>query len=333
VTVSVAAIDVGSTAVRSATRSRGRMNFASEPHLYLDLPDDEGSRRLVERFEISPVVVEGRMLICGDEAVELGGAIGRVPSECFERGLPASSNRLARAATRALMERTLRPSAPPGEACVFCVPEAAAVGPDGVPMSGLTIGSIIAGLGYEPAPFGAAVAAGLGAAGPDGTGLVIVIGQSFTQMTLMVLGDCIASVTTRRAGYVIDREAAEVLGLEPGRVRLIRERGVDLSEPQTREEEAIAVYVRTSIAHLVLSMREHAALLEHAAAAAGGALPVWLAGGFARTGGLGGMAGPVAAELAPLAAIVDLAEPEAVEEPELAVLKGCILMAAAQPAR
>jgi len=175
-------------------------------------------------------------------------------------------------------------------------------------------------------PFGAATAGGLGAVGPEGTGLVMVIGQAFTQMALMAGGECMGTLTTRRAGHVIDREAADALGVDPQRLRLLRERGVDLSEPHTREEEAIAVYVRTSVAHLVLSMRERAALLEIAAEAAGGPLPVVLAGGFARTGGI---AGPVAEELAPLASIVELGRPEAVEEPELAVLKGCILMAAA----
>ena len=163
--------------------------------------------------------------------------------------------------------------------------------------------------------------------GSTGSGLLVLIGQTFSHVAVMIQGDCAAAVSSARGGQIIDRECADALGLDAERMRLLRERGVDLARPHTREEEAIAVYVRTTVAHLVLSLKGREGLLEIAAGASGGEIPVMLAGGFARTGGLGG---PVGQELVPLTRAARIGEPEALEDPELAVLKGCMMVAAAQ---
>jgi hypothetical protein len=62
-----------------------------------------------------------------------------------------------------------------------------------------------------------------------------------------------------------------------------------------------------------------------AAEAAGGELPVVLTGGFARTPGA---AWAVEAELEPLRRHAALMAPSVAREPELAVLRGCVIIAA-----
>ncbi len=321
------AIDIGSTAVRTASGTADTVNFTAQPHAYLNLPDGDGSRKLVERFEMSPLAIDGELLVVGDDAVELARSLSRSTKACFGRGHPKSSSRLAHAATRRLVEMLLDAPGNKDASCVFAIPGTIDEASPADPLGDLELGGIVASLGYTPEPVGAPAAAALGAFGQEGSGLLIVIGLAFSHMAVVVEGECAAVLTTPRAGELIDREAADALGSSAERISLLRERGIDLSQPHLREEEAIAVYVRTTVAHLALAMKERTAMLRVGAEAAGGTMPVLLAGGFARTGGI---CDPVRRELSALADVVELAPPEVASEPELAVLKGCLLLSSAR---
>ena len=66
----------------------------------------------------------------------------------------------------------------------------------------------------------------------------------------------VQSFSITRGGDWIDKSAATVLGVTMSRVCSIKEHGMSIIAPKTREEEAIAIYYRNYIHYLIESMSQ-----------------------------------------------------------------------------
>ena len=66
----------------------------------------------------------------------------------------------------------------------------------------------------------------------------------------------VISFSITRGGDWIDKSAAIVLGMPSSRITAIKERGINIKTPATREEEAIAIYYRNYIHYFLENMAQ-----------------------------------------------------------------------------
>ena len=69
-------------------------------------------------------------------------------------------------------------------------------------------------------------------------------------------GVSVTSFAISRGGDWVDRSTAAALGMPRNRIMAIKEEGVNLVKPTSREEEAIAIYYREFIRHFVSKMAQ-----------------------------------------------------------------------------
>jgi hypothetical protein len=62
--------------------------------------------------------------------------------------------------------------------------------------------------------------------------------------------------STARSGDWVDRNVAQALGIKPEKAAMMKEKGVDLMNPQNREEDAIAIYYRNLIQYNINNIAE-----------------------------------------------------------------------------
>ena len=61
--------------------------------------------------------------------------------------------------------------------------------------------------------------------------------------------------STSRGGDWIDRNVATVLGIKASRATAIKEKGVDICNPKSREEEAVEIYYRNLISYTLENIK------------------------------------------------------------------------------
>jgi len=59
-----------------------------------------------------------------------------------------------------------------------------------------------------------------------------------------------------RGGDWIDRHVAKVMGIQRTRATGIKEGGIDLLNPQSREEEAVVLYYRSLISYVLMNLKQ-----------------------------------------------------------------------------
>jgi hypothetical protein len=88
----------------------------------------------------------------------------------------------------------------------------------------------------------------------DFTGIGVSCGAGMVNICAAFKSVPVLSFSITRGGDWIDRSAAAVLGVPSTRVTAIKERGLDIKNPKTREEEAVAIYYRNYIHYFLENM-------------------------------------------------------------------------------
>ena len=81
----------------------------------------------------------------------------------------------------------------------------------------------------------------------DFTGIGISCGAGLVNVCASYKSMPVLSFSVGRGGDWIDKNAATALGIVSSNIMAIKEQGIDLKKPATREEEAIAIYYRSYI--------------------------------------------------------------------------------------
>ena len=90
----------------------------------------------------------------------------------------------------------------------------------------------------------------------DFTGIGLSFGGGMVNVCVCYKTIPALSFSVQRGGDWIDKNVAKVLGCKASKATHIKELGIDIREPETREEEAITIYYRNLIHYIMENLMQ-----------------------------------------------------------------------------
>jgi len=240
-------LDIGTMNVLSARRTGSGVETKRMRDAFIDFPLN--AKRTLRMSNVNFVERGDEILILGDAAMEMANVFGKEARRPLADGLISPSEVDSLEVLGLLIENVLGEPAHKKEVCYFSVPAPPIdqPGKDIIYHTGI-FERIVRECGYEPYPSNEAMAIIYSETAAEGfSGIGISMGAGMVNCALAVNTLEGLSFSVARAGDWIDRGAANSVGSTQARICAIKEGGMDLNDPQGREQEAIAFYYRAMI--------------------------------------------------------------------------------------
>jgi hypothetical protein len=89
----------------------------------------------------------------------------------------------------------------------------------------------------------------------DFTGIGLSFGGGMANACICYKSIPCLSFSVARGGDWIDKNVANVLGVPRSKAAYIKERGIDIRDPKSREEEAVTIYYRSLISYVLQNIK------------------------------------------------------------------------------
>ena len=323
-------LDVGTAnLVSSFQDGTGNVNLKIQRNAFIDIDCDDYTRNMLTRLGVQYVVVNNRMVVVGDPAFELANIFNRNTRRPMKDGMISPDENDALPIEKMLLETLLGKPKQQGENCYFSVPADPIDADMNVVYHQGVFGGLLKGLGYEPKPLvegHAVVFSEL--AEDDFTGIGISCGGGMFNVCVAYKSIPALSFSTTRGGDWIDRNVANVLGISASRACGLKEKGIDLANPQGRDEEAVEIYYRNLISYTLKNIKER---FESSSSMPRFPEPVSIvcAGG---TSMIGGFTEVFQQEFEKIQFPLEIKEIRLAEDPLYSVSKGCLVAALSESA-
>jgi hypothetical protein len=318
-------LDLGTSSIIASRESdENRVVSRIERNVFLGVRSDATTKNLLARLNIKYAAVANKLYVLGDMALELSHIFNREGQRPMSIGILNPGEMESLPIIKLLVQNVLWQPRFENEVCCFSVPakimdtEADTIYHKGV------FERILVELGFKPAVVDEGYAVVLAElADKDFTGIGISCGAGLVNICAAFKSMPVLSFSVPRGGDWIDKNAATALGLVASNVMAIKEQGINLSEPGTREEEAIAIYYRSYIRYFLECM---ARMFSARGTAPQFTSPVdiVLAGGTSMAAGFLDM---VKEEIKMIPPGIPVAHIRRAQEPLLSVSRGCLFHA------
>jgi hypothetical protein len=240
-------LDVGTMNLVSARRTENGIVTRRMRDAFLDLPLD--AKKMLKLSEVDYVEREDDVLILGDAALETANIFGKEARRPLVSGLISPDEIDSLEVLGLLVRHVLGEPVEPDEFCYFSVPAAPIDRPDrDVVYHQGVFEKIVRECGYTPISSNEAMGIIYSETAKDGfSGVAFSFGSGMTNVALAVNTIEGLSFSVARSGDWIDSGAAKSVGSTQARMCAMKEKGIDLSNPQGREQEAIVFYYKALI--------------------------------------------------------------------------------------
>lgn len=250
-------LDVGTAnLVSSMQDAEGNVHIKIQRNAFIDIDCDDYTKNMLTRLNVQYVVINNRMVVVGDPAFELANIFNRNTRRPMRDGMISPEEQDALPIEKMLLETLLGKPTKEGEICYYSVPAEPIDADLNVIYHQGVFGGLLKSLGYTGKPLvegHAVVFSEL--AEDDFTGIGISGGGGMFNICVSYKSIPALSFSTTRGGDWIDRNVANVLGVSASRATSIKEKGVDITRPKDREEEAIEIYYRNLISYTLKNIK------------------------------------------------------------------------------
>lgn len=250
-------LDIGTAnIVASIQNDDGEITFRLERNAFLDIQGDVYSKSMLTKLQV-PYVVQGeRLIVIGEAAFELANIFARETRRPMKDGLISPSEVDALPMIRLIIEKCLGKPRQKGENVFFCVPAESVDKDNNVVYHRGLFEGMLRKMDYTPHTIveGHAVVFGE-LAEKDFTGIGLSFGGGMVNICVAYKTIPALTFSVARSGDWVDKNVAEVLGIQRSRATMIKERGVNLAHPKGREEEAINIYYRNLISYVLTNIK------------------------------------------------------------------------------
>jgi hypothetical protein len=244
-------LDCGTMNFVAARRSAKKIVHSRVRDAFLDLPLD--TKRMLKISNTDYVEVDGKLLVIGDKALETANLFNREARRPMSQGVIASGEIDAQQVIGLMMKQILGEPRMPKEKCCYSIPAPAVdvVGSD-VTYHRAILGKILGELGYQAEPVNEALAIIYADCTKESfSGLGISYGSGMTNVCLAYNAMSALEFSLGKGGDWIDGGAAKAVNSTAAKMCAVKEGGIDITKPKTREEEAIALFVQTLIDYTI----------------------------------------------------------------------------------
>lgn len=250
-------LDVGTGNLVSARKVDGKVVTSRIRNHFIDLPPE--NKRMLKISNTSFVEMEGRLLVIGDEALETANLFNREARRPMASGIMSAGEIDGQRIIGLMMKHILGEPKKPGERCCYSIPAAAIdlAGSD-ITYHSRILGKILTELGYTPEPVNEALAIIYSeCAKTNFSGLGISFGSGMANVCLAYNAMSALEFSINRSGDWIDNGAAKAVGATAAKICSIKEAGIDISNPNSREAEAISVFYENLIEYTLSNIISH----------------------------------------------------------------------------
>ncbi|MBF0521928.1 MAG: hypothetical protein HQL24_02610 [Candidatus Omnitrophica bacterium] len=321
----VRGLDVGTMNLAGAVQDdKGNIKIKLMRHCFLDIDVNPFTKKMLLQQKVQYVELGKKVYVLGESAFELANIMNKVIRRPMKAGVMSPDEADAAPIFGLLVEAVIGKAEEPNTPCYYSVP----ANPIDADFNIVYHSGIIAGalknLGYvgkEMNEGHAVVFSEL--AEQDFTGIGISFGGGMVNVCVAYKTIPAVAFSTSRSGDWIDKNVANVLGINQTRAAAIKEKGVDLKNPKTREHEAIGIYYRNLINYTITNIK---AKFESAESVPQFPDPVDIvcSGG---TSLIGGFVDVFEEELKKVDFPIPINKVRLAEEPLNATAKGCLLAA------
>ena len=241
-------IDIGTMNLVSARKYGDTVRTKRMRDAFLDL--DSELKNMLEMSDMSYIEYDDQILVLGDPAFELAkmNVIDRDVRRPLSRGLISSEEVDALEVLSILIENVVGEPVEEGEVCCYSVPA------DPIDMDRdntyheSVFERLLDELGYEPVSGNEAMAIIYSECADTGfSGISLSFGAGMVNAAMAYKTISTLEFSVGRGGDWIDEKTAKAVNSTPSKICSMKESGVDISDPTSRNEEALSVYYKSLI--------------------------------------------------------------------------------------
>jgi hypothetical protein len=197
--------------------------------------------------------MDGHLLVIGDEALETANLFDREARRPMSGGIMSSGEIDGQRVIAVMLKHLLGAPKSDLEKCVYSVPAPALdVNGSDITYHSKILERIISELGYKAEAINEALAIIYSeCAKTSFSGLGISFGSGMTNVCLAYNAMSVLEFSVGRGGDWIDAGASKAVGTTAAKICTIKESGLDLMNPKSRQEEALAVYIENLIDYVI----------------------------------------------------------------------------------
>lgn len=247
-----AAIDPGTMNVVSARMSGdGQVTTSRMRNAFLDL--EAGAKKMLKLSGVDFIDNgDDGIIVIGDAAMEMATVFGRELRRPLSRGLISAGEMDGLKVLGTIMKGVLGPPKEPNEICYFCVPAAPVDEARDVIYHRGVLERIVTECGYDAVASNEAMALIYAETAKENfTGIGVSLGSGMSNIALAISGVEGLAFSCAKGGDWLDAGAAKAVGSTQSRICMIKEKGIDLMAPKSREEEALVLYYKSLIDYVI----------------------------------------------------------------------------------
>ena len=320
-------LDVGTANLLSAVQDEnGQVTVKRERNAFLEIPTEVStSLELLTQLNVPYVRHQDRFYVLGDVSFQLANMFGREVRRPMQDGFLSPVEQDAIPIMKFLLERLLGQPAVEKEPVYFCIPAPSIDQEnDTVYLEGI-VGSLLSKIGYQPKSMNEGHAVVYSELADSGfTGIGISCGGGMFNVCVAYKTIPAVTFSVARGGDWIDRHVAKVMGIQRTRATALKESEVNLTEPKSREEEAVVLYYRHLISYVLQNLKQRFQLARDVPQFTE-PVEIVVAGG---TSLVGGFVDVFAEELTKVGFPVPIAGVRRAADPMTSVVRGTLIAAA-----
>lgn len=254
--VSGAGLDIGTMNIVSARKIGGSIETKRMRDAFLDL--DASAKKMLKLSGVSYIEYEDdEILILGDPAIETANIFNREVRRPLSKGLISSEEIDAFEVLSILIKSVLGEPKKEGETCCFSVPANPLDMDRDNTFHQSVFERILGELGYDPVGVNEALAIIYSeCAEHQFSGIGISCGAGMVNVAMAYRTIPAFQFALARGGDWIDEQAAKAVNATASRMCTFKEENADLSNPNGREGEALAVYYKSMIDYALDNIEE-----------------------------------------------------------------------------
>jgi hypothetical protein len=245
-------LDIGTMNIVSARQAGDKVTTHRVRDAFIDLEAE--AKKQLRLSKVDYIEMEdGQIIVIGDSALTMANLFKREVRRPLSQGIIAAGELRAHQILSLLIKSVLKEAsvddAGDGEHCFYCVPAAPIDNPgQDVTYHQEIFRKILVEQGYTPHALNEAMAIIYSqCAAETFSGLSVSFGSGMCNVALAYQTVCGMEFSVARGGDWIDQHAAKATGSTASRMCAIKEKGIDLENPQGRDAEAIALYISALI--------------------------------------------------------------------------------------
>ena len=241
-------LDVGTMNIIASRRSASEgTQHTPIRDAFLDLELD--AKRSLKLSKVDYVQEGNNLVVVGDSALTMANLFRREARRPLQKGVISAGELDAQRILSLLVKKVLGTPTVDGEHCFYSVPAAPLDDPEqDIIYHTEVFRKILQTHGYTAHPTNEASAIVYSQCAEDNfSGLAVSFGSGMCNIALLYQASVAMSFSVARGGDWVDRSAAKATGKTASQICSIKEKGADLCNPTTREQEAIGFYLTNLI--------------------------------------------------------------------------------------